>query len=224
VRKTEMWAPRPTKGFIPTGERLIMFDAIRKCRDERCPLDAECPYDRSGVCLVERTYLREVLADLTKIPRDKMTQEFLNKVSLHLVPLFHQLIKFQIRAYQVEEVCYTTNQGAIKIHPIYAEIRKTIAAIENTQKSLGIDLEYHRALGLVRGVKGTTKNRDPEAYGDSGYADDLVGEVEEIREEIADSLFPEGRGKPVYPTKRAKREDPDTDPENYADELAEDSD
>lgn len=226
MRRTEMFAPRPTKGYIGTGERLIMFDAVRKCRDQECPLDQECPYDRSGVCQVERTYLKAVLDDLVKIPRKKMTQEFLNKVSLHLVPLFHQLIRFQMRAYTVEEVCYVTNQGAIKVHPIFAEIRKTIAAIENTQKSLGIDLEYHRALGLVRGAGKATKERDPEAYGDPDYAEDVgSGEMDEVREELDEALFPKGKGKPEKPTYRAKKRiKMDDDPDNYADELEEDQD
>ena len=207
MRKTELYGMRPTKGFIKSRDRLIMFDAIRKCRDRQCPLTDDCPYERSGVCVVERTYLKEVLRDLTNIPGDKMTQEFLNKVSLHLIPLFHQLIRFQMRAYQVEEVCYTTNQGAIKVHPIFAEIRKTIQSIENTQKSLGIDLEYHRALGLIRGAGKATKPRDPEAYGDAEYTEDMVGEMEEIKGDLGSAVFPEGKRREVKRADRVKGKD-----------------
>jgi len=208
MRTTELYNPRPTKGLTKDGFQVLMFDAVRPCRDDRCPLDEVCPYSRQGKCQVEMQYLAAIQKHLIEIPRNKMTQEFMDKVTLHLVPLFHQLIRFQIRAYAVEEVCYTTAQGAIKVHPIFAEIRKTIQAVESTQKSLGIDLEYHRALGLAgKGLRTAARGRDPEAYGDNGYTDAMSEEVEEMREEIEDSLFPEGKKDPNL--KRAVRRESD---------------
>jgi hypothetical protein len=222
MRTSEMYAPRPTKGFLKTGQRLITFDAVRPCRDDRCPCDDVCPYARGGKCLVEIKYLEAISENLVAIPGNLLTQEFLDKVSLHLIPLFHQLIRFQIRAYGVDDPCYVTAQGAIKVHPIFAEIRKTIAAIESTQKSLGVDLEYHRALGLVKGLKTATKDRNPDAYGDPEYADAVSDETDDMKEEIQSALFPEGVRREV---KRARRiKDDSEDASDYAAELEEDKD
>lgn len=222
MRASEMFVPRPTKGFTPTGHRMLCFDAVRACRDTACPLHEACPYPRGGKCLVETKYLAAVLENLMKIPGNKMTQEFLDKITLHLIPLFHQLIKFQIRAYAVEDVVYETAQGMIKVHPIFTEIRKTIAAIEATQKSLGVDLEYHRALGLVRGTGTAAKERDASAYGDPGYTEAMGEEVEDIRRETESALFPDGKRDPNL--KRAKRRPKGEDAESYAEELEEDMD
>lgn len=207
MRDTELYGVRPTKGTIPTGQRMICFDAVRPCRDTACPLHPVCPYPRGGKCQVETKYLEAVRRNLVQIPGNKMTQEFMDKVSLHLMPLFHQLIKFQIRAYAVEDCVYQTANGMMKVHPIFPEIRKTIAAIESTQKSLGIDLEYHRALGLVRGISKATRERDPDAYGDPDYAEAMATETDEMKAEIASAIIPDGPRTGVRRHSAAEEED-----------------
>ncbi len=198
MRKSEMWMPRPTKGAVATGQRLIMFDAVRDCRGHRCPIYDKCPYVKEGTCTVERTYLEAILRQLMDIPGRRMTQPFLNKVSLHLMPLFHQLIRFQIRAYGVEDVCYETNQGAIKVHPIFKEIRACIKSIEGTQKSLGVDLEYFDALGILRGPKAAAGVGDNPQFGDSSYLDDM-------QEDMQSDLFGEEGPVPEGGIKKSTR-------------------
>ena len=186
MRNSEMYTPRPTKGFVRTGQQLIMFDTVRDCRGERCPIYHKCPYVKEGKCSVEVKYLDAILKSLLAIPGEKMTQPMLNKISLHLMPLFHQLIRFQIRAYSVEDVCYETVQGAIKVHPIFKEIRGTLKAIESTQKSLGVDLEYFEALGILRGPKAAAGVPDNPKWGDNTYIEDMQAEMDS-------DLFPDGQ-------------------------------
>jgi len=129
---------------------MIALDAIRDCRGEDCPVYVKCPYAKVGKCSVEMGYLEAVKRTLLDMVGRDMTQEILNKITLHLMPLFHQLVRFQIHAYSISEVCYTTSRGLLKVHPIFKEIRETIRAIEATQKSLGIDGEYIRALEALK--------------------------------------------------------------------------
>ncbi|MFW6120249.1 MAG: hypothetical protein ACOC80_05040, partial [Petrotogales bacterium] len=60
-----------------------------------------------------------------------------------------------------------TDKGAIKMHPIYREIRSTIKMIDDMWASLG-----------VRNIKGTKKEpKDIEdLIGDTSYYDDMVEE------------------------------------------------
>ena len=182
MRDSEKYTPLPTKGKTPQGYQIIMFDAVRPCRENRCPIHDLCPYTKAGKCKIETTYLDAVFKSLCSIVRNKLTQELLNKFTLHLLPLHHQLIKFKIKAYSVEDVCFTTVQGGVKMHPIFKEIRETIKQIENTQKSMGFDLEYVRALGLL----GKVMDKDPDKYGDPDYWDDWRGELQ-------DDVFPDGQ-------------------------------
>jgi len=117
-----------------------------------------------------------------------MDQGVLNKVTLHLLPLFHQLIRFQIFAYSVPDVCYTTNNGSIKAHPIFKEIRDTLRSIENTQSSLGTDGEYIRALGALSPGRGGRKAViDATKRGEVGFRDRWQ------TENFDSSVFPEGK-------------------------------
>jgi hypothetical protein len=129
---------------------MIAIDAVRDCRGDHCPVYDKCPYAKSGKCTVERGYLEAVQNSMFDMIKKDMTQELLNGITLRLIPLFHQLVRFQIFAYSVEEVCYTTTRGLLKMHPVFREIRDTIKAIELTQRSLGLEGEYIRALGVLK--------------------------------------------------------------------------
>lgn len=150
MRDTELYRLVPTKGKTKLGHRMIALDAVRECVGEECPVYDQCPYTKNGKCTVERGYLEAVMNSLYEMVGRDMNQELLNKITLHLLPLFHQLVRFQIFAYSVSEVCYTTARGLLKMHPVFKEIRETIRAIEATQKSMGIDGEYIRALDSLK--------------------------------------------------------------------------
>lgn len=151
MRESEMFSPTVTKGAIPSGHTIITFDAVRDCSGDRCPISEACPYTHAGKCTVETKFLKNIFASIVdNIDQNKMTQELLNKITLHLMPLYHQLIRFKKKAFSIEDVCFMSVQGGPRIHPIFREIRECIRHIESTQRSMGIDGEYERAMGLDR--------------------------------------------------------------------------
>jgi hypothetical protein len=150
MRDTELYRLVPTKGFMRDNLRYIAIDAVRDCVGKRCPVHDQCPYAKSGKCTVERNYLEAVMDSFYDIVGKALNQELLNAFTLRMLPLFHQLVRFQIFAYSVEDVFYETARGLIKPHPVFKEIRETIKAIESTQKSIGIDGEYIHALDLLK--------------------------------------------------------------------------
>lgn len=160
MRDTELFRLVPTKGFTKENLRMIAIDAVRDCRGEDCPVHNKCPYVKNGKCSVEMGYLHAVLNSMTDMIKKDMTQELLNGITLRLMPLFHQLVRFQIFAYSVDNVSYTTARGLIKMHPVFKEIRETIRAIEATQRSLGLEGEYNRALGNLKNPGILPRSRD----------------------------------------------------------------
>jgi len=192
-----MYKPVPTKGTTKEGLKIIMFDAVQNCRAEQCPIFNDCKYLKTGRCTVEINYLRAVFDSVNDMVGKDTTQGVLNKVTLHLLPLFHQLIRFQIYAYSVQDVCYTTTRGQIRAHPIFKEIRDTLRSIENTQASMGIDGEYIRALGsLGSGRKGRRAIEDAVKYGEDGFRERWQ------KENFDGSVFPEGRA--THPKRSAR--------------------
>ncbi len=193
MRNTELYRPTPTKGsFQATGLKeelqIIMFDAIQHCRTTDCPIYDKCPYPKDPMtrCMVEMTYLKAIRTSIWKDVGAKMTQALLNKIGLHLLPLYHQLIRLQMYAYSIADVAYLTARGQIKINPVFKEIRDCIRTIESTQKSMGMAPEFlHAMLPEEERLMGL-KKANPD-FGDSDYMD---------RWRQRSSVFPEGERDP----------------------------
>ena len=195
MRETELYGIKPTKGALKTGHRLITFDAVQPCLIERCPIHEDCPYVKAGQCSVIRKYLAAITEALIDDIGERMTQPLLNKISLQLMPLFHQLIRFQMFAYTVVDPIYTTARGQIKAHPVFEEIRKCIRAIESTQRSMGMDLEFTTAMedtmGKLKGMKrANADSGDPDYYDRWKRMNDS-------------SVFPEGKA--THPKRRLRK-------------------
>lgn len=201
MRESEKWKPVITKGCLPNSDlKLIIWDAVQDCRGEDCGLYDDCPYAKAGKCSIETKYLTNVFNSIVEDIGPSLTQSLLNKISLHIVPLYHQLIKMKMYAYTLNDIMAYTQQGIPKPHPVFREIRDILKCIESTQRSAGLDGEYIRILeGLKPG--GTD---DPNIWdvgeGHGGYADMLTTKVES-------DVFPDGKKQGIKRVKRVEEED-----------------
>jgi hypothetical protein len=200
MRLKELYGVTPTKGEFRNSTLLISFDAVRECAGEECEIFEKCPYVKTGRCLVEKKYLQAVFKTMVETlgPRHRLTQLLLNKITLHLLPLFHQLIRMQIIAYGVSDVCQYLANGSIKVHPVFKEIRDILQKIEATQKSMGLEGEYLMSLGLGAGGRAAVQKgrMREEHYGDDSY-------WEELNEGMEAEMFEGGVKREV---RRAKRQ------------------
>ncbi len=199
TRVTEKGTLRPTKGDL-RGHRWIIFDAATRCQAEDCPLFTDCPYEKVGKCTVETKYTTAIFDSICDEIGDKLNQRTLNKISLHLFPLYSQLIKMKKVALGITNPTYNTVQGAKKIHPIFREIREVIKSLESTQRSMGIDGEYSNArTGFGNGGgEGSGWESNPRE-GDGDYADVLF-KIDKPK--LTSEVFPEGTGIPKRSVKK----------------------
>lgn len=203
MRDTELFRPTVTKGITKSGQRLILFDAAQRCTGDlppddprRCPITERCPYQKAGKCSVETGYLKALMESLYEDIGTAMNQRLLNKISLNLFPLYQQLIRLQILAYSLHSPMYTTPQGTPKMHPVFAEIRKTIASIETTQRNMGMNDEFLNAMNKFyedRGVKGL-KSANPD-WGDQATLD-----------RFQRGVFPDGERRGVRRVRRVRED------------------
>ena len=191
-RASEKNTIKPTKGDL-RGHKWIIFDAVTQCQAEDCPLFNICPYEKTGKCSVESKYATAIFETIIDDIGDKLTQRLLNKISLHLVPLYGMLVKMKKVALSITSPTYETVQGAKKIHPIFREIREVISSIEKTQRSMGIDGEYGAARTLMPANGNGSGWEEPPMQGDDDYMDDLF---KEENRQVSKELFPEGTGHP----------------------------
>lgn len=171
----KLYTPNSVHESVEEDTSWIGLDIIRPCSGKDCPLTDVCKFKQGGLCGAEQSYLRSVVDSIVKtLPPKSVDQLLLNKISLHLLPLYHQLMILKMETYSLKSVAYTNNQGSKKIVPHFKEIREIIKAIETTQKSMGLGDEYLRA----KNMRGKLQDVGPDSSapsldGQENYYDTL---------------------------------------------------
>ena len=153
--------PLRTNQLYPTigtdsGRTIVRFTPIPECSRD-CTVYDNCPYQKSGRCGLERTYLNTISRAIVNPDPGKGISDQLNDFELqridHLMSLHHQRIKFLKLAYSLGfDIETVDKKGGKKIHPIFAEIRAVTKDIEALMKSLELNKKWKKKFGGVQGV------------------------------------------------------------------------
>ena len=162
------------------GKPLQRWDPVTICK-EHCPIYDDCPYVRKGRCALEITYMNTVYDNLiSPNPErgiaDQLSDIELQRVGIHLIPLYHQLIRMKKEAYAVKQMVHENKQGTLKVHPIFAEIRDVIKCISREMHDLKINEKFERKYGRMGGLQnagGAQSIEELLEQGDPGFYDKL---------------------------------------------------
>lgn len=173
----------PKKGKVTEGEskkgevttrRLLAWDFASPCTRENCSIHQDCPYkveqaSGSQPCGIEVQYLRSVSRPFFELI-DKVQDPFVEQwVGLHLVPLYHQLVK--LKKYERGLLSpIIKSHGTERVHSVYREIRGVIKAIREEWRHSGI-LQVALRAGYLKGV--LIPKDTPAGQGDLEYHDGL---------------------------------------------------
>jgi hypothetical protein len=171
----------PVKGKVD-GTPLTVWDAISKCSKRDCRLKDICGWAKSkrplDKCQVESKYITRVTNTLLTNIGSRGDEMQWQRIGLHLIPLYIQLIKMKMIALVVD-IEATTKQGP-KIHPIFREIREILKAIRSERDSIGIDKMSKKM------------SEDPDIneymYGDADYVESLSEQPPEEEESPGDDF------------------------------------
>jgi len=157
------------KGRIGNN-KFPIWDAVGPCM-ETCGLRETCTYDKSArKCKLQVMYLRTVLdIVLENLPNKESPSEYvLTKVGLMLMPLFKQLITMKILEHALTDP-EIGEDGKVKIHPVYKEIRVIIKDIDNVLKELGMNrVQAAPAVGF-----NPFEDAMPNMDGSAGYYENM---------------------------------------------------
>jgi len=189
------------------GKPLQRWDPVTICK-EHCPVYDDCPYVRKGRCALEITYMNTVYDNLiSPNPErgiaDQLSDIELQRVGIHLIPLYHQLIRMKKEAYAVKQMVHENKQGTLKVHPIFAEIRDVIKCISKEMHDLKINEKFERKYGRMGGAPslgGAQSIEELLEQGDPGFYDKL-SEVDgsdkpATPDKPAEVVNPKKRGRP----------------------------
>jgi len=139
-------------------------DISTACIPEECPLASNCVYlaHTSGIksCRVQEVYIQAVQKKLTKGIKGGSTMDEL-RVGMLMMPLFSQLVQFQIHGAGVGAVL-----PGNRPNPLFKESREIIKVLDSMLSKLGGD-------GRKIGGDGTNK----EHTGESDFYDSLFDDA-----------------------------------------------
>jgi len=139
IRKLHTTKIGKGKMRLTTGTSLFYaWDAVPDCTAEQCPAFANCIYDKKDKCKVIREGLKGLSFVLFRNFREKMTEDQLWRIGMHLMPLYRMLFRLNIEELGVDRVIVEDMRGIRRINPLYKELRETIKTIDLTWKAIGI--------------------------------------------------------------------------------------
>ncbi len=176
------------KGVIG-GHRFAVWDFVGPCQGDKCIIHDVCSYkdakstsDRpTKKCGVERYYMGVVFKPFFGLVEKTKDPFVMQWVGLHIIPMYHQLIKLKKVERSLKSPMDTTIKGDVRVHPVLKEIRSVIAAIRAEWKASGL-MEVARDEGYLGSMPAPLGDGVAELEGDGSYHDSLYGETEEDTE------------------------------------------
>lgn len=137
------------KGTI-NGKQLRFLGHVNECYGEDCPAYELCsfrPKKDGRKCAVVDGFIKSIyqgLVDPTEGLGDSLSQMQLDRVGLHLVPLYQQLIRFCLGTYTLKDTTYVEKSGKINVHPLFKEIREVQSCIAKEIKEIGLNEAWEK--------------------------------------------------------------------------------
>jgi hypothetical protein len=142
------------------GKQLRSLGHVQECHGEDCPAFSICSYNTNREnckCAVMDTSLKSIYKQFTDTLDgigDSLNQLQLDRVGLHLMPLYQQLIKFSIEIIGHKSSVYIDKTGKELMHPQYKEIREVQACISKEIKEIGLNEIWKNKFGDSKSMMG----------------------------------------------------------------------
>jgi hypothetical protein len=146
------------------------WDYVRKCHGEKCKISHLCEFKAVGPCRIEKDYLLAVLEPYNELLVEEADPILNQWLGLHLIPLYHDLIRLKMAKMAYDEVVFSSKFGSITVNPLIHELRAQMKAIRNELMDSGIQ-RLLRLRGHVGGV--VDKQLGVTGDGELGYYEQM---------------------------------------------------
>ena len=196
VLPQDLAAFRAGKGLIGKYS-FAVWDYIGPCQGDECPLNDVCTYkttskSKTKKCGIERYYIRTIVEPFAQLAQELKDPFIMHWIGLHLVPLYHHLVKFKKVERALSNPMDKTRMGDLRVHPIYREIRNTIKAIRTEWKTSGLIQTAKDEGYLGRLPSPLAGLEDDDLHGDGSYVSSLEADEDYEAEENEDEEKDDG--------------------------------
>ena len=147
------------------------WDYVRNCIGEKCSISHMCDYPRDCKCGIEKAYLTAVLQPYNELLIEAADPVLNQWLGIHLIPLYHDLIRIKMAKLQYDSVVLSGPMGRITVNPLLQELRLQITAIRRELRESGI-----QRLLISRGhIGGGAVDNDLKSYldGAQGFYEEM---------------------------------------------------
>lgn len=158
------------------GKQLRFLGQVGDCLKDKCPIKHVCKFKPKGRCTVVYNFLTSLYlswVDPVDGLGDILTQIQFDRIGIHLIPLYHQLIRFQLETIPLEEMTYENRAGTKSAYPQYREIREIQHQIRLEHKDLRLHELWEKKFGKEKAPP-TTKGLDDMRDGRFGAYEAMV--------------------------------------------------
>ncbi len=165
------------KGSL-SGNSFNAWDFVRNCTGDACCVSHLCDFKSKGPCRIEKDYLTAVLEPYNKLLYEEADPVLNQWVGLHLIPLYHDLIRIKMGKVLHEEVLYKSMSGKVSVNPLLGELRAQLRAIRVELTDSGI-MNLLRKRGHIGGVvdRALKLSKDYDVDGEPGYYEKMSGHI-----------------------------------------------
>lgn len=180
VRPHDRGDIRIRKGFLD-GMPVNIWDKVRQCKFEKCPLWNDCPYykvdgidrSRKTSCLVEHKYVSENLKPFMELFKRIPDPFVLQFVGMHIIPMYVDLVQLKVDKLKLKDYWYTDIKGVIKAHPILDQILRTHNSILDAWRKVDL-IKIAREAGFFSTGKRILPDTDDIDLSDTGDPDEYA--------------------------------------------------
>lgn len=153
---------------------VVVWNACHNCRGVDCSIADRCEFcGEDEKCLVMYYYLDNVFKSALRITGEGIGDQSMNRIGLHIIPLYAHLVKFKIEELSIEDPMIRS-RNKVQIHPIYKEIRNTISLIDKMWVELGLK-DTRKEMKEPGDITDLIKDE----AGDTSYYEDMINEVDD---------------------------------------------
>ena len=177
---------RTTVGVVE-GKEVRFLAHVPMCSGDRCPLRQSCKFTEGGRCRLLYNFLRSLYESWVN-PKtglgDVLNQIQLDRIGMHLMPLYLQLARFSLDMSALQETTFITKQGTVAAYPQFKESREVMREIRSELKEMQLEEIWAKKFSAKRGIPGVDLD-DLMKVGRTGAYEAMV-ERARMKEAIAE--------------------------------------
>lgn len=191
IKDTDLGKIKPIIGTVK-GNQLRFLAHVGPCDRENCQFKEICPYNQSNRnvnrCHLFYTFLSSLYKDWVDTINgigDMLNQIQLDRIGTHLMPLYHQLARFELETTLYQKTYYEDSKGRVRTYPQFGEVRQVQSAIRQELKDLKLEAMWEKKFGKGK-AKPVGRIKRP-MIDDQIYEDGRQGAYEAMVKEAQES-------------------------------------